>query len=1369
VAEFTLSFINDRDPLTVQFTDLSGGSPLSWLWSFGDNESSTVQNPAHIYETSGIYTITLIVNGLDTVSHTVYISRALSATTVLSGNITLNGNINGNGDIQIRSGAVITPVADEDSKKEIWSYKANKYLKPNGTGRSITSSIYSISLNQGALVDGRYQGFESNRGPGNNTLRTGYNGYGATHAGKGYISTIGAPEPVKPYGHYETPVSLGSGGGFYHAPTDTDSLPSIGGGAIKIKARNGNVYIHGDINMDGQEGVRSGGAAGGSIWLVGRAVDGDGTMTVRGGGTQLVPDSGGGGGGYISVWHEHSYLFSGFMSAEGAMGGGHGKVFIKEIEPILEDKFTGHVLNAKWWDSTGAVSLNNQILYQSAQDNFNALRIQSRFKLAGDIIADVDLIPDTSQVSGYVASFLLYADPNNWIGLSRKYLGIYGVSCVDGIVTSSGIPCDFTNTALRIVKTDSTFNFEYNTADHTSVSQIIYTDIRPELERRKFSVVLDYYKLHGNPLVQNQRLSPLDIYNQYLDLDATVTDNTAVAFNVMTGVSQYFGKDFYVNPNDYRLRWDAPGLWIPDATPFGSLAAIGDVVRTIYDWNPPTDNSMNIAWDNFKVYDGIVTDAESRTPVLYVDPDYGSDSSSGDQVSPLKNLFVATAWAKRGGIVVLYDGTHNPAEVIRKDLTIRGAEGAKPVITSVNVQDTTGSGWETNGLSFYACQGRVENVKLSDSSIGLRFESSPYMAVTRCELADSSFGVRAINCDPDIIRTRIHNVGVGLDFTNCINSYIYGNTIYDSSVAIRAIDASRLDIDHNTIDDCTTGVTLSKSYAYITSNNITNGGLGVEATTDSTFFSYNNNFYDTTDYNRVPDGTSANIDTDPMYVDRPNKDFHLGTTSPDIGTDTTVYDSLRIDYDGVNRADTSDIGSYRYLSVGAHTGDYYVTAYGDDYTNSGSFNDPFRTLDKAMMVADATVHIDGGHYDTYYLNLKSQSIDLNSLFIYTRPINHLVSYYTLTAENITNGYLHLPGWLDSAADNSNVALNVIGGGSFVYNQDYYVSAGLLAWKDMSLEPYLAMGDTLRVLYLGVLQQKALNTLVMHPHFSNLELERALFVSPSGSDRTGMGGDGTNTGGNGTFSRPYRTINRALSQSVSGDYVVAIAGEYPIFNGLDNRVIVPAVVRSSFDDKEPKQYLEDFFAPKAFGPLEDTEYALSLWDFTYSGRSYVQENYGFLSMAYDGTNTVVANSRFSVFGNFEIATDLRNVIDPVTFRAVGGDNTVFFTYNEGDYTSGVFTGGRLYTCTGHLTDAPIDTNAFITEYIPLSQTDVRRQYVPLSYMPDPFDCSNFSLNIAGGAPQNYGTDFYVEDAYIKWDGMTLESELEAGDIFRIIYK
>ncbi len=36
-------------PLTVDFTDLSTGSPTSWDWSFGDTGTSTAQNPSHDY------------------------------------------------------------------------------------------------------------------------------------------------------------------------------------------------------------------------------------------------------------------------------------------------------------------------------------------------------------------------------------------------------------------------------------------------------------------------------------------------------------------------------------------------------------------------------------------------------------------------------------------------------------------------------------------------------------------------------------------------------------------------------------------------------------------------------------------------------------------------------------------------------------------------------------------------------------------------------------------------------------------------------------------------------------------------------------------------------------------------------------------------------------------------------------------------------------------------------------------------------------------------------------------------------------------------------------------------------------------------
>ena len=46
----------------INFTDKStviASSIISWEWSFGDNSTSTLQNPTHIYSTNGSYTVTL--------------------------------------------------------------------------------------------------------------------------------------------------------------------------------------------------------------------------------------------------------------------------------------------------------------------------------------------------------------------------------------------------------------------------------------------------------------------------------------------------------------------------------------------------------------------------------------------------------------------------------------------------------------------------------------------------------------------------------------------------------------------------------------------------------------------------------------------------------------------------------------------------------------------------------------------------------------------------------------------------------------------------------------------------------------------------------------------------------------------------------------------------------------------------------------------------------------------------------------------------------------------------------------------------------------------------------------------------------------
>lgn len=60
----------------IQFTDLSNGATM-WDWDLGDNETSIVQNPYHIYPDTGTFTITQIaINSFgctDTVSHDIYI------------------------------------------------------------------------------------------------------------------------------------------------------------------------------------------------------------------------------------------------------------------------------------------------------------------------------------------------------------------------------------------------------------------------------------------------------------------------------------------------------------------------------------------------------------------------------------------------------------------------------------------------------------------------------------------------------------------------------------------------------------------------------------------------------------------------------------------------------------------------------------------------------------------------------------------------------------------------------------------------------------------------------------------------------------------------------------------------------------------------------------------------------------------------------------------------------------------------------------------------------------------------------------------------------------------------------------------------
>ena len=77
VAEFAVYQISIITDSSAQFYNRSINNPVSWLWDFGDGDTSVSQNPSHTYSTVGTYTVSLTVTnsyGSNTETKTGYIT-----------------------------------------------------------------------------------------------------------------------------------------------------------------------------------------------------------------------------------------------------------------------------------------------------------------------------------------------------------------------------------------------------------------------------------------------------------------------------------------------------------------------------------------------------------------------------------------------------------------------------------------------------------------------------------------------------------------------------------------------------------------------------------------------------------------------------------------------------------------------------------------------------------------------------------------------------------------------------------------------------------------------------------------------------------------------------------------------------------------------------------------------------------------------------------------------------------------------------------------------------------------------------------------------------------------------------------------------
>jgi PKD repeat protein len=94
VPDFTATPTSGAFPLQVNFTDTSTEQPTAWSWNFGDNVTSTLQNPSHTYTAAGTYTVSMTATnevGSEAVTKTNFIEAF--APVVAGFNLTPNAGV----------------------------------------------------------------------------------------------------------------------------------------------------------------------------------------------------------------------------------------------------------------------------------------------------------------------------------------------------------------------------------------------------------------------------------------------------------------------------------------------------------------------------------------------------------------------------------------------------------------------------------------------------------------------------------------------------------------------------------------------------------------------------------------------------------------------------------------------------------------------------------------------------------------------------------------------------------------------------------------------------------------------------------------------------------------------------------------------------------------------------------------------------------------------------------------------------------------------------------------------------------------------------------------------------------------------------
>ncbi|TAL07023.1 MAG: hypothetical protein EPO07_00925, partial [Verrucomicrobia bacterium] len=247
----------------------------------------------------------------------------------------------------------------------------------------------TLDVQPGGAIHANAKGYGGGQGAGlGGTAGNTLSGAGGGHGGYGGLSVSNAPGG-NCYGAFSQPATLGSGGG-----QGANGPGANGGGAIKLTV-SGAATINGAISANGMNATnsRSGGGAGGSIWISCASISGNGGLTANGGAGEPI-FGGGGGGGRIAILPMTTDSFTGGIAAYGGNGwkyGGAGTIHRK----------TGSQTGLLLVDN-GGHSGTNTLLSSTSSTSDLIIRSNAVARLSGTLFARHATIQSGSAVDGDV-------------------------------------------------------------------------------------------------------------------------------------------------------------------------------------------------------------------------------------------------------------------------------------------------------------------------------------------------------------------------------------------------------------------------------------------------------------------------------------------------------------------------------------------------------------------------------------------------------------------------------------------------------------------------------------------------------------------------------------------------------------------------------------------------------------------------------------------------------------------------------------------------------------------------------------------------------------------------------------------------------